>query len=171
MVESATAENGWVNTIDSKNPEVIAQARHIIESNLYCVLSTCSSDGFPWVSPVFFAGDEGWNIYWASAVASRHSQNLCSNNGRAAIAIFDSSVPAGTGKGFTFLELRWRLTWSRQEKPLNYWRLELANSLKLQQRIISIAHLAGFISLSLNKPGYLVSGWRLAINCLTRRSK
>ena len=53
MMEPATAENGWVSTIDSKNPEVIAKARHIIESNLYCVLSTCSPDGYPRVSPCF----------------------------------------------------------------------------------------------------------------------
>jgi uncharacterized protein YhbP (UPF0306 family) len=101
-VEGATAENGWIDTIYSKNPEILTRARGIVENNLYCVLSTCSSDGFPWVSPVFFACDEGWNIYWASAVASRHSQNLYSNNGRAAIAIFDSSVAAGTGKGVYF---------------------------------------------------------------------
>jgi len=52
-MEPATALNGWISTIDSKNPEVIAKARHIIESNLYCVLSTCSPEGYPWVSPVF----------------------------------------------------------------------------------------------------------------------
>jgi uncharacterized protein YhbP (UPF0306 family) len=101
-MEPATAENGWIDTIHSKNPEILARARGIVENSLYCVLSTCSPDGYPWVSPVFFACDEGWNIYWASAVASRHSQNLYSNNGRAAIAIFDSSVPAGTGKGVYF---------------------------------------------------------------------
>ncbi len=101
-MEPATALNGWISTIDSKNPEVIAKARHIIESNLYCVLSTCSPEGYPWVSPVFFACDESWSIYWCSAVASRHSQNIYSNNGRVAIAIFDSSVAAGTGKGVYF---------------------------------------------------------------------
>jgi len=101
-MEPATAINGWINTIDSKNPEVIAKARHIIESNLYCVLSTCSPEGYPWVSPVFFACDQSWSIYWCSAVASRHSQNIYSNNGRVAIAIFDSSVAAGTGKGVYF---------------------------------------------------------------------
>ncbi len=101
-MEPATAENAWVSTIDSKNPEVLAKARHIIENNLYCVLSTCSPDGYPWVSPVFFAYDEGWNIYWCSALVSRHSQNIYNNNGRAAIAVFDSSVTAGTGKGVYF---------------------------------------------------------------------
>ena len=51
---------------------------------------------------MFFAYDEGWNIYWCSAVASRHSQNIYNNNGRVAIAVFDLSVAAGTGKGVYF---------------------------------------------------------------------
>ena len=51
---------------------------------------------------MFFAYDEGWNIYWCSAVVSRHSQNIYNNNGRVAIAVFDSSVAAGTGKGVYF---------------------------------------------------------------------
>jgi hypothetical protein len=35
--ESASAANGWVNTIDSNSPEVIANARDIIANNLYCI--------------------------------------------------------------------------------------------------------------------------------------
>lgn len=57
-MELANAANRWVNTIDSKAPEILAQARSIITHNLYCTLSTCSDDGYPWVSPVFFAYDE-----------------------------------------------------------------------------------------------------------------
>ncbi|MBW4651171.1 MAG: pyridoxamine 5'-phosphate oxidase family protein [Kastovskya adunca ATA6-11-RM4] len=101
-MEPAAAENGWVNTIDSNNPEVIENARQIIENTLYCTLSTCSSEGFPWVSPVFFVPDHNWNLYWSSAVAAKHSQNIDHNNGRVAIAIFNSHVKEGTGKGLYF---------------------------------------------------------------------
>lgn len=102
MMESANAANRWVNTIDSKNPEILAQARSIIANNIYCTLSTCSDDGYPWVSPVFFAYDEKLCLYWSSAIVAKHSQNLYDNNGRAAIAIFNSSVSEGTGEGLYF---------------------------------------------------------------------
>lgn len=42
------------------------------------------------------------NLYWSSAVTSRHSQNLYRNQGRLAIAIYDSGVAEGTGKGLYF---------------------------------------------------------------------
>ncbi|RUR73921.1 hypothetical protein PCC6912_54620 [Chlorogloeopsis fritschii PCC 6912] len=98
MMEPASATNGWVNTIDSKNPEVIAKASRIIANNIYCTLSTCCADGSPWVSPLFFAYDDNLNIYWSSAIVSKHSQNIY-NNGRVAIAIFNSSVSEGTPEG------------------------------------------------------------------------
>ncbi|MDZ7963267.1 MAG: pyridoxamine 5'-phosphate oxidase family protein [Aulosira sp. DedQUE10] len=99
MLEPANSTNRWVNTIDSQNPEVIAQASGIIANNLYCTLSTCSADGYPWVSPLFFAYDDHWNIYWSSAIISQHSQNIYNNHGRVAIAIFDSSISEGTAEG------------------------------------------------------------------------
>lgn len=98
----ATAENYWVNTIDSRKPEVLDRARRIVESNVYCTLSTCSSDGFPWASPVFFAYDQRWSIYWSSATISRHSQNIYNNYGRAAIAIYSTDVPQGSAQGLFF---------------------------------------------------------------------
>ena len=101
-MESANVENRWVNTINSKNPKILAGARSIIANNIYCTVSTCSNDGYPWVSPVFFAYDEKLSLYWCSAVVARHSQNLYDNYGRAAITIFDSSVAEGTGKGLYF---------------------------------------------------------------------
>ncbi|MEQ8997334.1 MAG: pyridoxamine 5'-phosphate oxidase family protein [Coleofasciculus sp. B1-GNL1-01] len=104
IMELATAANAWINTKDSKNPEVIEKARYIINHNYYCVLSTCSPDGLPWGSPVFFAYEynRGYHIYWCSAVDAKHSQNLYHNYGRVAITIFDSSVAEGTGSGLYF---------------------------------------------------------------------
>ena len=128
--ELATESNAWVNTTDSSNPEVIAKARRIFTTNIYCSLSTCSTDGFPWISPVFFAHDDDWNIYWASTTAAKHSQNICHNSGRVAVAVYNSSVAEGTGEGLYFYgsasevkpedtERVMHLLFKRAEKNLN----------------------------------------------------
>lgn len=101
-MELATALNGWVNSVDSRSSETLEKAHRILSSNIYCTLSTCSADGYPWVSPVFFTYDDDLSIYWASTVVSKHSQNIYSNHGRVAIAIFNSSVAEGTGEGLYF---------------------------------------------------------------------
>ena len=98
-MQPATADNGWVNTLASDHPDVLAKARHIMANIHYCTLSTFSAAGLPWVSPVFFAYDANWHLYWSSTTAAQHSQNLYHNQGRAAIAIYDSSVSEGSGKG------------------------------------------------------------------------
>lgn len=95
----ATAQNAWTDTLKGEDPEVLAQAQRILEANIYCTLSTCSTEGWPWASPVFFAYDPHWAIYWSSAIASRHSQNLAHNQGRVAIAIYSTHVEALKGQG------------------------------------------------------------------------
>ena len=95
----ATQANQWVNTADSDNPAVLQKAKNIIESNLYCSLSTCSTEGEPWISPLLFVYDDDWNLYWSSAIISQHSQNIYSNAGKVAIAIYGSPIPEGTGQG------------------------------------------------------------------------
>lgn len=95
----ATPENGWVNTADGQNPEAIARARQMLEGTIYGTLSTCSPDGLPWASPVFFTYDSAWNLYWASTMVAQHSQNLYGNHGRAAIAIYSTQPEAGKGQG------------------------------------------------------------------------
>jgi uncharacterized protein YhbP (UPF0306 family) len=101
-MEIASIPNGWVNTIDSKRPEIIQQAQRIFTANIYCSLATSSIDGIPWVSPIFFAFDNQINIYWSSAITSQHSQNIYSNSGRVAVTIFDSSNPQGVPEGLYF---------------------------------------------------------------------
>ena len=98
----ATEANQWVNTVDSDNPAVLQKAKNIVETNLYCSLSTCTPDGEPWISPVLFVYDENWNLYWSSAIISKHSQNIYSNGGKVAIAIYGSPIPEGTGQGLYF---------------------------------------------------------------------
>lgn len=95
----ATAENGWVNTAEADNPAVLQRARDMLAGTYYGTLSTCSADGIPWVSPVFFVYDADWTIYWASAIIARHSQNLSANQGRVAMAIYSTDSPAGKGQG------------------------------------------------------------------------
>ncbi len=96
-----TPENGWVSIFDPCPDEILERAWQMLKTNLYCSLSTCSPDGLPWASPVFFA-HQNLNIYWSSAIASRHSQNLYQNEGRIAIAIYDSQAKKGTAKGLYF---------------------------------------------------------------------
>lgn len=95
----ATPDNGWVNTADSQNPDLLATAGHILATTIFGTLSTSSPDGMPWASPVFFCYDLNWNLYWASTMAARHSQNLYHNQGRAAIAVYSSDREEGQGQG------------------------------------------------------------------------
>jgi hypothetical protein len=129
-MEIATAANGWINTANSHNIENIQQFKRIIANNVYCSLSTCSSDGIPWVSPLFFAFDDRLNIYWSSAITSRHSQNLYSNGGRGAISIFEPTFLEGSPEGLFLAgiaseldgeeaEFGFQLLKARARKPIN----------------------------------------------------
>ncbi|EKD86958.1 MAG: hypothetical protein ACD_37C00091G0004 [uncultured bacterium] len=77
------------------------KAKQIISDNIYCVVASCSKDGKPWISPVFYGHDEDYNIYWISDKASRHS-SLIKNNPQVAIVIFNSQAPKGKGDGVYF---------------------------------------------------------------------
>jgi nitroimidazol reductase NimA-like FMN-containing flavoprotein (pyridoxamine 5'-phosphate oxidase superfamily) len=74
----------------------IIKAKAIINSNIYMSIATASKDGKPWISPVFFAYDENFNLYWVSNKESLHS-NLLRSNPQAAIVIFDSTAAQGEG--------------------------------------------------------------------------
>lgn len=75
-----------------------AQAKTILNAIKYATLATVSKDGRPWNSPVYCVYDEHYNFYWASHTVSQHSINIRAN-GKVFIAIYDSTVPWGTGKG------------------------------------------------------------------------
>lgn len=72
------------------------KAKQIIAENIYCIVATASSDGVPWISPVFYGYDEDYNIYWISDKNSKHSQ-LIRQNPKVAIVIFNSQAPEGEG--------------------------------------------------------------------------
>lgn len=77
------------------------KAKQIIADNIYMTIATAYSDGKPWISPVFFAYDESYNLYWTSNKDALHSQ-LIRANPQVAIIIFDSKAPEGTGDGVYF---------------------------------------------------------------------
>ena len=95
----ALMDNDWVKTSDGQNPAALDLASQIIRDNIYCTLSTCSPDSWPWASPVFFVYDSALNLYWSSAIAARHSQNIYLNQGRVAITIYGTHAGEGKGKG------------------------------------------------------------------------
>ena len=60
----------------------------ILDSTIFCTLSTVRDDGSPWASPVFFVFDESHNIYWWTDLESVHSQNIDRDN-RVFITVFN----------------------------------------------------------------------------------
>ena len=75
-----------------------AQARDIIDANLYMTLATADTDGRPWASPVYYAFNGYREFLWVSDPASTHSRNLAVRP-QVAIVIFDSTQAINTGRG------------------------------------------------------------------------
>lgn len=46
----------------------------------YITIATTDAQGNPWGTPVFYAYDEQYNIYWSSLAESVHSQNINRNH-------------------------------------------------------------------------------------------
>jgi nitroimidazol reductase NimA-like FMN-containing flavoprotein (pyridoxamine 5'-phosphate oxidase superfamily) len=76
---------------------VEAQAAEIVAANRYMVLSTAGPDGRPWVSPVWFATEDGVEFIWLSRPDTRHSANVRARP-EIAMVIFDSTVAPGDAK-------------------------------------------------------------------------
>ena len=68
-----------------------ATAREILAANRYLELGTAGADGVPWVSPVWFASEDGETFLWVSKPGTRHSRNVAARP-EVAIVVFDSSV-------------------------------------------------------------------------------
>ena len=75
------------------------------------VLATADGAGAPWATPVWFATEDGRNLYWVSSPETRHSRNLAARP-QVGIAIFDSTQAPGTGKGvyLSAMAAEWRRT-------------------------------------------------------------
>ena len=76
----------------------IEKAKAIIAKIMYITIATVSKDGKPWNVPVYSAYDEKFNFFWNSWKENEHSQNIRSSN-NIFLAIYDSTMPEGTGKG------------------------------------------------------------------------
>jgi len=74
------------------------RAQEIVRRLLYVTVATASSGGEPWNSPVYSAYDDHANFYWTSSPRAQHSRNI-DQNGKAFLAIYDSTVPVGKGEG------------------------------------------------------------------------
>ena len=75
-------------------------ARRTIQKIQYITIATvCAGvDGHPWNSPVYSAFDSDYNFFWVSDRKSQHSKNI-ENNSCVFLAIYDSTIPEGTGAG------------------------------------------------------------------------
>ena len=52
------------------------KARRLIEATPYLTLATADASGKPWSSPVYFAYDEAFTLYWVSFSETVHSANI-----------------------------------------------------------------------------------------------
>ncbi len=77
------------------------EAKQIIADHIYMTIATASKNGQPWISPVFFAYDDKYNLYWVSYKNARHS-SLIKDNPQVSIVIFNSQAPEGEGDGVYF---------------------------------------------------------------------
>jgi nitroimidazol reductase NimA-like FMN-containing flavoprotein (pyridoxamine 5'-phosphate oxidase superfamily) len=79
-------------------------ARTLIDASDYMVLATADEHGAPWASPVWFAHAGYREFLWVSTPDRRHSHNIAARP-QVGIAIFDSTVAPGTGRG-VYVEAR-----------------------------------------------------------------
>ena len=110
-------------------PEPDADARRIIDANVYMTLATADADGRPWASPVWFAHDEHTRFVWVSRPERRHSRNLAERP-EVGIVIFDSTAPQGAAEAVYADavaeqvaeedEERWVETFSRRSEALGW---------------------------------------------------
>lgn len=116
------------------NKDRSTRIKKIIKKIQYATIATVSDSGELLNTPVYFAYDKNYNIYWGSHQYSTHSQNIRSN-GQAFIVIYDSTVIPGTGEG-VYIKVQCHEL-SEQDKvnaayelikkrrhPIPYWNLE-----------------------------------------------
>jgi pyridoxine/pyridoxamine 5'-phosphate oxidase len=115
-------------------PDPAADAKRIIDANVYMTLATADADGRPWASPVWFAHDEHTRFVWVSRPERRHSQNLAERP-EAGIVIFDSTAPEGAAEAVYVEaeaervaeedEQRWIEIFTRRSEALGWPRLTI----------------------------------------------
>lgn len=79
--------------------ELIKRAKEIVEKIIYITIASVTPEGKPWNSPVYSAYDKDtYTFYWVSPKEAQHSKNIIENP-NVFLAIYDSTVPEGTGEG------------------------------------------------------------------------
>ena len=78
----------------SREQDLGAIARSIVDANRFMALGTADARGTPWVSPVWYAPLSYLEYIWVSRPGTAHSRNLAQRP-QVAIAIYDSHRPGG----------------------------------------------------------------------------
>ena len=66
--------------------------KELLEEHHYCVISMATKDASPWLTPVFYAYDAAWNLYWISSKNSYHSRIFLENSKACAVIYRPPSV-------------------------------------------------------------------------------
>lgn len=69
-------------------------ARGILATSSFVTLATADAVGVPWACPVWFATEDYRQLYWVSALDTRHSRNLAVRP-ELAMTVFDSTQRPG----------------------------------------------------------------------------
>ena len=77
-------------------------ARNILNTNQYMTLGTVNEGGKAWVSPMVYAFDGSYNLYFISLMSSSHAKSIKKDPVLSA-AIFDSHQLNGEGVGLQIL--------------------------------------------------------------------
>ncbi len=102
------------------NEKLAAHARELIHGNRYLTLGTADADGDPWVTPVLYATAGYISFYWVSPADAVHSRNLASRP-QLSIVIFDSTVPAYTGRAVYMTATAQELTGSDLDRGVEIY--------------------------------------------------
>jgi hypothetical protein len=78
------------------HPDLDAEARGVIDANIYMTLGTLDPSGAPRLSPVFYTAARYSDFYWLSSPQAHHSRNLAERP-RVQLVIFDSTARVGEG--------------------------------------------------------------------------
>jgi hypothetical protein len=110
--------------VNRQDPGAIT--RSILDSIFYMTLGTADENGFPWVSPVYFASAAHREFYWISSPEVRHSLNIAIR-AQVSIVVFDSRAPIGTGQAVYMSALAGELTGADLDRGIDIYNRRFQN--------------------------------------------
>ena len=87
-------------------------AKTIVEQNQYMSVASSRKANGAWISPVAYAPDANYNLYFVSLPDSLHVRNI-TKNPHVTVSIFDSRQPWGEGHGLQIEGKITRVNWPR----------------------------------------------------------